>query len=329
MDAKKLPKVTKSFHCESCDYICSKKSLWEKHCGTRKHKVTTNGLHNDPIGHTVNGAKYDCICGKIFTCRQNLRRHKKTCTHAPPGPVVTAEMFLKVLEDNKELRDMLCTQQTQSDRKQMEMMEQMKDQQTQSDKKQNELLGQMKDQQEQMKEQQKQMSELIPKVGNNNTTNNQRFNLQVFLNEDCKDAINWDDFVKSIEVGMKEFDAMTSSSMTEGVTKAICHGIQDLGLHKRPIHCVDMKRRKMCIKEEDAWQHDEQEVGAMLHRATAATKGKYNKILCQWEKDHPNWQQDERETERYLHLLGKMVESTDEKKCTIEIAKNTVIPKDE
>ena len=85
----------------------------------------------------------------------------------------------------------------------------------------------------------------------------------------------------------------------------------------------------MCIKEEDAWQHDEQEVGAMLHKATAATKSKYDKILCKWEKDHPNWQQDEGDTERYLHLLSKMVQSTDEKKCAIEIAKNTVIPKDE
>ena len=90
-----------------------------------------------------------------------------------------------------------------------------------------------------------------------------------------------------------------------------------------------MKRRKMCIKEEDDWKHDEQEVDAMLHKATMTTKGKYNKILCQWEKDHPDWQQDEGETERYLHLLGKIVESTDDKKCAIEIAKNTVIPKDD
>jgi hypothetical protein len=117
--------------------------------------------------------------------------------------------------------------------------------------------------------------------------------------------------------------------MTEGVAKVICHGIQGLGLYKRPIHCLDMKRRKMCIKEEDEWNHDEQEVDDMLHKATVSTKGKYNDVLCQWEKDHPDWQQDEGETERYLHLLGKIVESTDEKRCAIEIARNTVIPKDE
>jgi hypothetical protein len=302
MSAENTQKNLYKYRCASCAFNTRSKNDYTRHCGTRKHYATTNGLHNDPIAQTVNGIKYDCTCGKTYTCRQNLRRHKNKCTHVPPAPAATAEMFLKVLEDNKELRTMLCIQQEQ-----------------------------MKNQQEQIKEQQKQMAELIPKVGNNNTThnNNQRFNLQFFLNETCKDAINWDDFVKSIEVGMKEFDAMTSSSMTEGVAKVICHGIQDLGVYKRPIHCVDMKRRKMCIKEEDDWKHDEQEVSAMLHRATTTTKGKYNKILCQWEKDHPDWQQDEGETERYLHLLGKIVESADDKRCAIEIAKNTVIPKDE
>ena len=126
---------------------------------------------------------FECTCGKMFTRRQNLWRHKKKCTLAcpQPEPAITASMFMKVLDDNKELREMICSQQ-----------EQMKDQQEQ-----------MKNQQEQIKEQQKQMAELIPKVGNNNTThnNNQRFNLQFFLNETCKDAINWDEFVKSIEVG--------------------------------------------------------------------------------------------------------------------------------
>jgi len=312
MATTKVPKSTmRQYHCEPCDYICSNKSNFNKHCSTRKHEMITTRLQNEHAGAGVDEALFDCICGKMFTRRQNLWRHKKKCILAcpRPEPAITASMFMKVLDDNKELRDLLCSQQ-----------EQMKDQQEQ-----------MKNQQEQIKEQQKQMAELIPKVGNNNTThnNNQRFNLQFFLTETCKDAINWDEFVKSIEVGTKEFDAMTSSSMTEGVAKVICHGIQDLGVYKRPIHCVDMKRRKMCIKEEDDWKHDEQEVDAMLHKATMTTKGKYNKILCQWEKDHPDWQQDEGETECYLHLLGKIVESADDKKCAIEIAKNTVIPKDE
>ena len=321
-NTKVLKSTMPKFHCERCDYTCSNKSNFNKHCGTRKHIILTNPnkmLQERDVG------SYDCVCGNTYKHKSSLSAHKKRCTSVAlePEPAITASMFMKVLDDNKELRDLLCLQQSQFQQQMRDQQEQMKDQQVHSDKKQIELLGQLK-------EQQKQMAELIPKVGSHNTTNNnnQRFNLQFFLNETCKDAINWDDFVRSIEVGSEEFDAMASSSMTEGVAKVICHGIQDLGVYKRPIHCVDMKRRKMCIKEEDAWNHDEDDVDGMLRSANESTKGKYNQVLCQWEKDHPKWQDDEEETNTYLHLLGKVIESMDDKKCAIEIAKNTMIPKD-
>ena len=332
MSAGKTQKNSFKYSCATCDFNTCNRNDYNRHCATRKHEILTNP-NGDPNGVPVPGVAkrakvLACPCGKKYKHTSTLSAHKKKCAMfaaeavAVTEPAITATMFMKVLDDNKELRSMLCLQHEQNDRKQAELMEQIKEQQSHSDKKQTELLGQLK-------EQQKQMAELIPRVGNNNTTNNnQRFNLQVFLNETCKDAINWGDFVKSIEVGAEEFDAMASSSMTEGVAKVICHGLQDLGVYKRPIHCVDMKRRKMCIKEEDSWNHDEDDVDGMLHSANVSTKSKYNQVLCQWESDHPNWQQSEDETNTYLHLLGKMVESTDEKKCAIEVARNTIIPKD-
>ena len=326
MGVEKTQKNSYKYACEICDFYTSNKNDYNRHCATRKHEILTNPNKNPINPNSKKLRLLSCQCGKKYKHMSTLCAHKKKCTFVIPEseldsePAISVSMFMKVLDDNKELRNMLCLQHEQSDRKQTELMEQMKEQQSHSDKKQTELLGQLK-------EQQKQMAELIPKVGNT-INNNQRFNLQVFLNETCKDAINWGDFVKSIEVGTKEFDAMTSSSMTEGVAKVICHGLQDLGVYKRPIHCVDMKRRKMCIKEEDTWNHDEQKVDGMLHKANVLTKGKYNQVLCQWEKDHPRWQDDEEETNTYLHLLGKVIESTDEKKCAIEVAKNTIIPKE-
>ena len=226
-------------------------------------------------------------------------------------PPITASMFMKVLEDNKELRDLLFLQQ-----------QQMSEQQQQSDRKQEELM-------KQMKKQQQQMAELIPKVGNTTNNNNQRFNLQFFLNEQCKDAINWEDFMKTLQVGAPEFAAMTDSTLTEGVAKVICNGIQDLGVYKRPIHCIDAKRRKMCIKDEDIWNHDEKKVNGTLHQANLSVKGKYNHVLKVWEMAHPNWSDDEEETETYMRLLSKVVGTLDEKKCATEIAKNAVIPKED
>jgi len=321
MATEKTQKNPSKYSCGTCDFRTCNRKDFSRHCGTRKHRMLTLGLQEAYAKTGADPAQdrpHLCECGREFMQRQSLWRHKKRCDAGTSAaePPISASMFMDILGDNKELRTLLCTQQENSDKKQAELLEQMKEQQQQ-----------MCQQQEQIKEQQKQMAELIPRVGNT-TNNNQRFNLQFFLNETCKEAINWGDFVRSLEVGAKEFEDMTSSSMTDGVAKVICHGIQDLGVYKRPIHCVDMKRRKMCIKDSDTWNHDEQEVDGLLHKANVSTKGKYNQVLCQWEKDHPRWQDDEEETNTYLHLLGKVIESTDEKKCAIEVARNTVIPKD-
>ena len=312
---KVLKSTTPSYYCESCDYTCSNRSNFNKHCSTRKHANILNNTKNTQELSDVSPSSFGCNCGKKYKHKNNLYAHRKKCyvVLTDTEPKITASMFMKVLEDNKELRSLLCVQQDKSDKKQAELLEQMKEQQ------------------EQIKEQQKQMAELIPKVGSGNTTtnNNQRFNLQLFLNEKCKDAITWEDFMKSIEVGTDEFTSMTDSSLTEGVAKVICHGIQELGVYKRPIHCVDMKRKKMCIKEEDAWTHDEHSVNGTLHKANVAVREKYNKVLMQWEKAHPNWAENESETETYMRILSKVVGSMDEKKCAMEIARNAVIPKED
>jgi len=302
MTSEKTPKNPLEYSCRICDFNTRNKKDFTRHCSTRKHKNLINPNKILMNNGTINIPSLECICGKKYKHTSTLCAHKKKCTFVPSEPErepeaelpITASMFMKVLDDNKELRNLLLLQQ------------------------------------QQIKEQQKQMAELIPKVGSGNTTNNnnQRFNLNVFLNETCKDAINWEDFMKSIEVGTKEFDAMVDSGLTEGVVKAICNGIQDLGVYKRPIHCIDAKRKKMCIKEEDAWNHDENAVNGTLHQANVSLRGKYNNILKDWEKTHPNWAENEEDTETYMKLCGVVVGSLDEKKCVTEIAKNTVIPKE-
>ena len=313
MPSQKGGKREMTYECVNCDYYTDDKTKYTRHCSTRKHRnlINPNKILTDKSCETIQSLV--CLCGKKYKHASTLCAHKKKCAFVPmeSDPPITASMFMKVLDDNKELRDLLFLQQ-----------QQMSEQQQQSDRKQEELM-------EQMKKQQQQMAELIPKVGNTTNNNNQRFNLQFFLNEQCKDAINWDDFMKTLEVGIPEFAAMTDSTLTEGVAKVICNGIQDLGVYKRPIHCIDAKRKKMCIKDEDIWNHDEKKVTGTLHQANISLKGKYNHVLKAWENAHPNWQDNEEETETYMRLLSKVVGTLDEKKCTTEIAKNAVIPKDD
>ena len=317
MASKKTPKNSSEYNCEKCAFSTRNKNDYTRHCSTRKHlmrhnETKCNKSETSPTDRTH--SPYFCpTCMLGFNSRSTLWRHKKVCsmnTLPESEPPITASMFMQVLDDNKELRDLLFLQQ-----------QQMTEQQQQSDRKQEELM-------EQMKKQQQQMAELIPRVGNTTNHNNQRFNLQFFLNEQCKDAINWQDFMNTLEVGAPEFAAMTDSTLTEGVAKVICNGIQDLGIYKRPIHCIDAKRKKMCIKDEDNWNHDEKKVNGTLHQANMEMREKYNQIMMQWEKAHPNWSDDDAETDTYMRLLSKVVGALDEKKCTTEIAKNTVIPKE-
>jgi hypothetical protein len=104
------------------------------------------------------------------------------------------------------------------------------------------------------------MQEMVPKIGNNNTTNNNnnnnQFNLQVFLNEDCKDAINFSDFIKQIQVSFEDVENQAESGYVKGISKLFIESLQGLGTHKRPIHCTDKKRKTLYIKENDEWDKE-------------------------------------------------------------------------
>ena len=172
--------------------------------------------------------------------------------------------------------------------------------------------------------QQKQIDEMIPKLGNNN---NNQFNLNVFLNEKCKDAVHWEEFIKSIEVGIEQLNVVMNGSITKGIVQIICQNIDDLGLYKRPIHCVDTKRKKICIKRESGWEHNQDKNNEILKSSERKLQQKHVLLIQEWQKQHPNWCESETETALYIDMVQKLMESVDEIKCINEISKNVVIPK--
>jgi hypothetical protein len=138
-------------------------------------------------------------------------------------------------------------------------------------------------QQEQIDTQQKQINELIPKIETH------RFNLNFFLNDQCKDALNWSEFVDTLILDNPD------------ISKLICDGIYDIGIYKRPIHCIDMKRKKICIKNKNVWEHDFSKVQNTLNETTASMQVLY---LKQWETSHPNWFTNENETDAYTRVVS-------------------------
>jgi len=252
-------------------------------CGFKCAKQSNLDRHAKTKKHAQAGQPKEYICpecSKTYKTASGLWKHAKQCA-APP------DLVMRVLEENKELRSLLMQQQDDHS------------------KKQDALLSHLQTQQQQI-------NELIPRIGN--TTN--RFNLNVFLNEDCKDAVNWEDFIASLQLHLEE-------GVADGFIKTICEGIQELGLHKRPIHCVDLKRKKLCLKTDDAWEHDHEKIQGTFKRTNGVLQQRYIHILKEWEEEHPNWQTNEKETDMYTQFMSGIMGEIDE----AEISKTICLPK--
>jgi len=177
----------------------------------------------------------------------------------------------------------------------------------------------------QMKKQSDIISELAPKVGNNN--NNTNFNLNIFLNEDCKDAVDWGEFLMSIDLEVDDLQALKNSNITTSISNAICNKINELGVYKRPIHCYDPKRKKLCIKNNKDWEKDDDMVNSLIEKGDKQLQHKYITLIRKWEEENPNFMNDDRLMEEYVELQSKLYDNVDNKKSKISLIKEINIPK--
>ena len=231
MATKKSPKNAGNFHCEKCNFTCSKKSNYEKHLMTAKHQLATNRTEKMP----KNANPLTCDCGKVYKNRTGLWRHQKKCPISPlyekPEIPEKVEKVEKVENDELGYKGMIHTLIQQN----------------------TELQNMLVDQQ---KEHRNQIQEILPKIGNttNNTTNN--FNLNIFLNEQCKDAMNIMDFVRSLQICSADLENTGKLGYSEGMSQIIIKGLKDLDLHQRPVHCSNIKKEILYVKDNDQWTED-------------------------------------------------------------------------
>jgi len=247
----KPPKNAKIFNCETCDFICSKQSDYLRHCSTRKHKDVTNVTKiftNPKLDHKC------CQCGKIYESRMGLWRHTKKCK-APEKENISMvqpdddnecsepikNYIMKLVEQNNELKNMFIQQNT-------ELMQQK-----------NEFIQHNTE----LKEIKTILAEQPPQQIINNNTNNiqnnkitNQFNLNVFLQQTCKDALNMSDFIDSLEINTKSLERTGTHGYVHGISKIFTDGIRKLKVHERPIHCTDLKREVLYIKDNDKWTKD-------------------------------------------------------------------------
>jgi len=279
MATEKSPKVAKNFRCKFCDYICSKTSDWNKHVLTAKHKTATESTN---IIAKVADLYFCENCQKKYKDRTGLWRHKKKCTEKE------IKQEEKEKEEEKKEEDKL----THNNAPVM-----------------NEVLLELIKQNQEFKqllvEQNKQVISLAskPTITNNNTLNN-NFNLTVFLNETCKDAMNLTDFVDSLNLTLTDLENTGKLGYEEGISQIFINGLKQLDINKRPIHCTDTKRERLYVRDQDAWEKDQEK--ERVRKAIRKVANKNVMQITDWIKENPDAQDyHSKKNDEYLNMILK------------------------
>ena len=257
MDSKKSPKIPK-FICEKCGINTNNKKDFNKHMLTPKHNNMANGLQNDSYLSHIS-PMFECSCGKIYQYRQGLYKHKKNCgSNITPHNILIANSFTDVtkLSPSPSLALRLGPKEEKNDDDEcsnntiLELLKQNQD-----------FKELMMEQNKYMIEQNKQMIELAKNAGHNtinntNNTNNTKFNLQFFLNDTCKDAMNITDFVNSLVLDFEDLENMGHLGYVEGISRIFLRGVRGMDVSKRPFHCSDIKRETMFVKDMEGWEKE-------------------------------------------------------------------------
>ena len=244
---EKGQKEPQNFYCEICDYKCYKKYSWERHLLTLKHQESTN-VNN--LGAKGQSAAYKCEnCGKEYSERTGLWRHKKKCEYTEKSELDKDELIITLLKQNAEL----------------------------------------------IKGQQDMIVKLSENGINNtntnhsyNTTNshNKAFNLNFFLNETCKEAMNIGEFVDSLKMELSDLERVGEKGYIEGITSIIVKNLKALDITKRPVHCTDKKRETIYIKDDNKWEKDEDK--SHMHKLIKRVVSKNMKLFSKFKDKHPD-----------------------------------------
>jgi len=252
MFTQKSLKSHSIFSCEKCDYHTSKKSDYNKHILTSKHQNTTKILTNTDTNATnVAGHVFTCDCGKYYKFRQSLYHHKKTCkiNEFFGTNEQSTEAILNKDPSDKELIMLLIKENSELKNMMMKVIEN----------------------------------------GTHNTTNshNKSFNLQFFLNETCKDAMNIMDFVDSIKLQLSDLEKVGEIGYVDGISNIITTNLKALDVTQRPIHCADRKRETLYIKDENKWEKEDDEKNK-LRKAIKRVACKNQRLIPKFKEAHPD-----------------------------------------
>ncbi len=296
---KIMPKICARFSCSLCHYNTSKKSSYDNHLNSKKHKMITNGsimgqkyatiMPNNLGESTFDLETFSCACGKQYLHRQGLWRHTKTCSGQQQKPKENKE---KDEPTDKDLFMMLLKQNS-------------------------ELIKEHAD-----------LKEIILEIVKNGTINhsnntthtnshNKAFNLQFFLNETCKNAMNITDFVDSIKLQLTDFMNMGEVGFVEGISNIIVKNLNSLDETVRPIHCTDQKRETFYVKDQNIWEKDDDEKKKMKQMIKSISY-KNEKLMKTYKENYPDYNNpDSNRSDQYSKIMVEAMDCKEESRDKI------------
>ena len=293
IDNKKSQKIA-SYFCENCDYITSNKADFNKHLLTAKHKNDNKMITNDNK-KSHKSQDHNCCdnCGKVYKYRSGLSVHKKKCTEKMS---LSPELVMNILQQNQEFKELILEQSKT-------IIEISKNSTTTNNS------------------------------HNNNNSHNKTFNLQLYLNETCKDAMNIMEFVDSIKFQLSDLESIGELGYINGLSKVIIRNLKALDENMRPVHCSDMKREKLYVKDAGKWEKEGVD-NKILKNAIKFIAYKNVKMIPAFREKYPDCiYSDSRKSDQYNRLIIEAMggvgsdEDAKSNKIISKIAKEILIDK--
>ena len=287
-----MPENAELFNCCFCNFKCSKKSNYEKHLLTLKHKNATNIASNAIFFEAKNAKHIKCSnCEKVFNHSSSMYRHKKDCKgkNEVQNTNNNDKLVEYLMKENSELKHMI-----------IDVCKNVNSNSSQNNH-----------------------------SFNNTNSHNKTFNLQFFLNETCKDAMNLMDFVESVKLQLSDLEKVGEIGYVNGISNLIVKNLNALDETKRPVHCTDTKREVLYIKDEDKWEKEDEEKKKM-RKLIKKVADKNARLIPEFKKEHPDCvKAASKFSDQYNKIIVESFDNDSEKEDKIikKIAKEVTINK--
>ena len=269
---KKFQKSSEKYYCKKCHYSSNRKSQWDRHLSTTKHKMDNM---DNPVDNVKSSKRsYVCKCGRAYKYNTGLCKHKKKCTDTiecktenqvtpiKKKTAITAETLEKLVEQNNTLLE-----------KVIELSKERA-------------------------------------VINYQNCGNKKMTINVFLNQECKNAMNLHDFVQNVKISLEDLNYTKEHGYIKGISNIFTKHLQDLDPKERPIHCSDKKRLQFYVKEQDKWDKDK--ANDKIDKTIEDITIKQIKRIKEWESKHPNYLNNDELLQEWHKMIQQITGSGDE-----------------